>query len=493
MRFRFWLGLAAVFLLAAGSVAAALAVRANEDTGFERTQHDEAVRSARQAQAAATLSLGELSSAAAFFQAEGDFSRHEFDVVTAPLLSQSSLAAAAFVRRVPRSERRRFEREHGFPIVEAGPNGPPQMRRAGVRPNYFPLVFVASGRELSPPLGYDLGTDPKRAPFLRRARDAGRPAATSVMHLLIGGTGLNVYRPVYRDGAPTATVAQRRAALLGFAAGAFRTSDLAAAAASAVPRATSVQLLVGGRAVIGPREPLNDSASAPFKVADRTWLLVIQDPNHPDVGLPVLMGVVGVALAALLGALILVWSRNERMQELQHLADHDSLTGLKNRRRFEEDLHTEMARAHREERPVALLLLDLDNLKEANDTLGHSAGDRMIVEVAGVLRSRMRETDVLARIGGDEFAIALPHCDAREATVVAEAIGTAIRGHAWNDDEVRTTASIGIVVFEGRSGTTLEALLSRADTALYAAKAGGRDGFRIFEGESPDPTVRANT
>ncbi len=492
MRFRFWLGLAAVLLVAAGSVAAALAVRAHDNADFERTQHDEAVRSARQAQATAALSLGQLASAAAFFQAEGDFSRHEFNVVTAPLLSQSSLAAAAFVQRVPRSERRRFEREHGFPIVEAGPNGPPQMRRAGERPNYFPLVLVASQRELSPPLGYDLGTDPKRAPFLRRARDAGRPAATSVMHLLLGGTGLNVYRPVYRDGAPTATVAQRRAALLGFAAGAFRTRDLAAAAASAVPGATDVQLRIGGRAVIGPKELLDDSASAPFRVADRTWLLVIRDPNRPNVNLPALIGVVGVALAILLGALILVWSRNERMQELQRLADHDSLTGLKNRRRFEEDLHTEMARSHREGRPVALLLLDLDNLKQANDSLGHSAGDRMIVEVAGVLRSRMRETDVLARIGGDEFAIALPHCDAREATVVAEAIGKAIREHAWNDDEMQATASIGIVVFEGKSSTTLEALLSRADTALYAAKAGGRDGVRVFEDE-PGETAKRPT
>jgi diguanylate cyclase (GGDEF)-like protein len=112
----------------------------------------------------------------------------------------------------------------------------------------------------------------------------------------------------------------------------------------------------------------------------------------------------------------------------------------------------------------------------------------MIVEVAGVLRSRMRETDVLARIGGDEFAIVLSHCDVREATVVAEAIGKAIREHAWNDDddEVRATASIGIVMFEGRRSTTLAALLSRADTALYAAKAGGRDGFRVFEGAQAD-------
>jgi diguanylate cyclase (GGDEF)-like protein len=490
MRFRFWLGLTAVFLVAAGSVAVALAVRANDNADFERTQRDEAIRSAHQVQAAATLSLGQLASAAAFYQAEDHFSRHEFKVVTAPLLSHSSLIATAFVRQVTNSERPRFERQHGFPIVEAGPLGLPQLRRAGERPYYFPLIYVASKVELSPPFGYDLGADPKRAPFLRRARDTGRPSATTVMPLLIGGTGFNVYRPIYRDGAPTATVAQRRAALLGFAAGGFRTRDLAAAATSAVSDSTDVQLRVGGKAVTGPRELLADSASSAFRVADHTWQLVVRDPNRPNLDLPMLIGGVGVALAALLGTLILVWSRNERMQELQRLADHDSLTGLKNRRRFEEDLYTEMARAYREDRPVALLLLDLDNLKEANDSLGHPAGDRMIVEVAEVLRSRMRETDVLARIGGDEFAIALPRCDTREATVVAEEIGKAIREHTWKDGEEQTTASIGVVVFEGKSHTTIDALISRADTALYAAKEGGRDGVRVFDDEPGEAAHR---
>ena len=103
------------------------------------------------------------------------------------------------------------------------------------------------------------------------------------------------------------------------------------------------------RAVTGPgtrRLP-----PAPDQVADRTWLLVIRDPNRPDIGLPLLIAVFGVSLAALLGALVLIWSRNERMQELQRLADQDSLTGLKNRRRFEEDLHTEMARAREGTQP----------------------------------------------------------------------------------------------------------------------------------------------
>jgi diguanylate cyclase (GGDEF)-like protein len=318
-----------------------------------------------------------------------------------------------------------------------------------------------------------------------RAGITGKPTATPVLPLLTGGAGINVYRPVYRDRAPAATVAERRAALIGFAGGAFQVNDLAAAAAAAVPSTVDVQLREGGKPVAGPEGELDDPAAAPIHVADRAWLLAIHDPSRPDVGLPLLIAVFGVALAALLGALVMIWSRNERMQELQRLADHDSLTGLKNRRRFEEDLRTEMARADREGLPVALLLLDLDNLKDVNDSLGHGGGDRMIVEVAEVLGSRMRETDVLARIGGDEFAIVLPRCEATEATIVGEAIATAIREHSWDGGEQRATVSIGIAVFPSKSGTTLDELLLQADNALYAAKGEGRDGVRAFS-----PTVR---
>lgn len=479
MRLRFWLGLAAVFLVAAGSVAAALAVRANDFDNFHRLQSEEAMRAAHQAEAVAGLSVGQLASAVAFYRSTGQITKHEFNLIAAPLLGRGALTGTAFIQRVSRSERRRFESERGFPIIELGPDGGP--RRAVNRPVYFPVVDAAAAKSGGrAPVGYDVGSDPLRSRYMLRAGITGKPTATPVLPLLTGGAGINVYRPVYRDRAPTATVAERRAALIGFAGGAFQVNDLSAAAAAAVPSTVDVQLQEGGKPVAGPEGELDDPASASIHVADRAWLLVIRDPSRPDIGLPLLIAVFGVALAALLGALVLVWSRNERMQELQRLADHDSLTGLKNRRRFEEDLHTEMARADREGLPVSLLLLDLDNLKEVNDSLGHGGGDRMIVEVAGVLGSRMRETDVLARIGGDEFAIVLPRCDATEATIVGEAIANAIREHSWGGGEQRATASIGIAVFPGKSGTTLDELLLQADNALYAAKGEGRDGVRVF-------------
>ncbi|HEV7483074.1 MAG TPA: diguanylate cyclase [Solirubrobacterales bacterium] len=479
MRLRFWIGLAAVLLIAAGSVTAALVVSADDSADFHTAQRDEAVRAAHQAQSVAGLSIGQLASAAAFFQAENHFSRHEFDIVAKPLLGAGVLSGTAFIEEVHNSERAEFEREHGAPIFEPSPNGP---RRARPHPLYFPIVYAVSNLGLAAPLGYDLGADPKRAPFLRRARDLGKPVATPPVKLLIGGIGINVYRPVYRDGAPIATVAQRRAALIGFAAGAFRVSDLATAAISTVPKAVAVQLRINRDTVIGQQGELDDTAAAPIHIADRTWLLVVRDPNRPDVSLPLLLAVVGIALAALLGALILVWSRNERMQELEREAGQDPLTGLKNRRRFEEDLQMAMARARRESTTGALLMLDLDHFKQVNDTHGHPAGDQLIREMADVLRRRGRKSDVLARLGGDEFAVVLPRCSPGEARQAAEAIAEAIRSHEPKGDGVEPlTASVGVAMFGDHPRTSIASVVSEADTAMYAAKDGGRDGVRFFD------------
>jgi diguanylate cyclase (GGDEF)-like protein len=479
MRIRFWIGLAAVLVIAAGSVAAALIVHADDSADFHHMQRDEAVRAAHQAEAVAALSVGQLASAAAFVQAEGNLSSHEFDVIGHSLLGQGALAATAFISRVPDSERARFEREHGIQITERRPLG--GLRRATERPVYFPVTYVASRRGPGRLLGYDLGSDPERGPFLLRARDSGQPVATPVIPLVLGGSGINVYHPVYRDGAPIATPTERRQALLGFAAGSFQVGDLAAAAVEALPGATAVQLRAGRKSVVGPRGELDDAATAPVRIADRTWLLVVRDPNRPDVSLPLLLGVVGISLAALLGSFILVWSRNERMQELERQAGQDSLTGLKNRRRFEEDLLATMARSRRDRSNGALLMLDLDHFKRVNDTHGHPAGDRVIKEIATVLRRRTRESDTLARLGGDEFAVVLPRCSRAEARVVAEAIAGAIRDHRPDSGIEPITVSVGVAMFGEDPRTSASTVVSEADTAMYAAKDGGRDGVRVFD------------
>ncbi len=480
MRLRFWIGLAAVFLIAAGSVTLAMLVYEGDNSDFHKMQHDEAVRAAHQTEAVASLSVGQLSSAAAFFQADHRFSAHQFDVIGGALLRQDALTATAFIRRVPLADRARFERRHGFEIVERAPDG--HLRRAGRRPVYYPVTYVVAKRGGKRAVGYDVGVDPARGPYLRQARDNGRAVATPAEPLVLGGLGIVVSRAVYRDGAPTATVAERRRALIGFVAGSFRVTDLAATGVAAVPGTTQVQVRVSKQTVVGPQGRLEDPASAPIHIADRTWIIVVRDPNRPDFVLPLLFALVGIALALLLGALILLWRRDDRMRDLQREASHDSLTGLKNRRRFEEELRTAMARSRRDRTTGALLMIDLDHFKQVNDSHGHPAGDRLIEGIAGVLRRRTREGDVLARLGGDEFAVVLPHCSRSEALVVAEAIAEAIRSHQSEHGDVPpVTASVGAAMFGDDPRLSFASIVSEADAAMYAAKDKGRDGVCVFD------------
>jgi diguanylate cyclase len=486
MRLRFWIGLLCVLLIATGSVAAAILVRNNDNSDFGRVQKDEAVRAAHQAENQARLAVGQLAAAAAFFQVEGQISRHEFGVVSHALLGQHVLNAAVLLDRVPAADRAAYERRHGFEITErAGEPGQGIVRRARPSSEYFPVTDIAAKGPTIQALGFDVGSEPLRAPFLARARDTGRPIATPVVKLLLGGKGFNVFQAIYRDGAPTATVAERRRALIGFAAGTLRVADLAASIDKVLPDQTIEQLDVDGRPVSGPAAELEDPATATVHIADREWLLVVRDPNRPDISLPLLLAAIGVAVSSLLGALILIWSRNEQVQRLEREASEDSLTGLKNRRRFEEEVAAAMARRRRDRGTGALMMIDLDHFKEVNDTHGHPAGDRLIEEVAEVLQRRARAGDIVARLGGDEFAVVLPRSTPAEAVVVAEALVAAIRHHDPTLDGVDpVTASIGVAMFGDDPRMSYATLLSEADTAMYAAKDGGRDGVRVFDTEA---------
>jgi diguanylate cyclase (GGDEF)-like protein/PAS domain S-box-containing protein len=161
---------------------------------------------------------------------------------------------------------------------------------------------------------------------------------------------------------------------------------------------------------------------------------------------------------------------------LRHMADHDALTGLFNRRRFEEELDRHIAHGRRYGMDGALLLLDLDGFKRVNDEFGHRAGDRALTGVAVVLNHRLRESDIVGRFGGDEFAVLMPVGGVAEATELAELLVAAISA------DVKTpagplSASVGIALFGDLS--TPDEMLSRADDAMYAQKRGdGRPAAR---------------
>ena len=183
-----------------------------------------------------------------------------------------------------------------------------------------------------------------------------------------------------------------------------------------------------------------------------------------------------------------ITERKRFEDQLQHLADHDPVTALFNRRRLEEELARELAAAARYGTGGAVLALDLDNFKYVNDTLGHSAGDELIARVAEILRTRLRRTDTVARLGGDEFAVVLPHVDERRARRVAEDLLAAIRGEAvitTAKGSRRATASVGIALFpDAPAELTGEALLVEADIAMYDAKEAGGDRACVYDAGS---------
>jgi diguanylate cyclase (GGDEF)-like protein/PAS domain S-box-containing protein len=187
-------------------------------------------------------------------------------------------------------------------------------------------------------------------------------------------------------------------------------------------------------------------------------------------------------------SLVDVSRAREREVELRRLSRLDDLTGLPNRRRFAELLDRHLASQRREDARGAVLLIDLDRFKELNDTFGHAAGDRVLVQVAHAIRERLRDDDVLARLGGDEFAVLLKRANASDAARVAQALVERLGGElapAPHGGTRPVGASIGAVALAGAATGSAERALARADASMYRAKQAGRAAWRIDGDDGP--------
>lgn len=180
-----------------------------------------------------------------------------------------------------------------------------------------------------------------------------------------------------------------------------------------------------------------------------------------------------------------ITERKEFEQQLRHVADHDSLTGLLNRRRFSEELESQLAQKSRYGGTAAALVVDVDNLKTINDTNGHSAGDEALRSVANALRHRLRSTDVVARLGGDEFALLLPNADLEEADGLARDLLERLAQQEVLG--VPLTVSIGVCVFDGKNWASADQVIADADSAMYRAKQGGGGRHRRFDATATSP------
>lgn len=180
-------------------------------------------------------------------------------------------------------------------------------------------------------------------------------------------------------------------------------------------------------------------------------------------------------------------------KKLEEQSITDGLTGLRNRRFFDERLHEEFGRAQRYSDPVSLIMLDLDHFKRVNDRWGHQAGDLVLRESAELIRASLRDPDIPARYGGEEFAVILPKTHVQGALAVAERVWRAIGGRGFRlpagdgegrAAEIRVTVSIGVAFFPSKDITSAQLLVKYADEALYQAKRSGRNAICLYQAQA---------
>src|SRR6202140_5379073 len=455
---------------------------------------------------------------ALFESSLGEVSRRQFETFAEEILrDQTAIQSVSWIPRVPHAERAARERAaiaDGIPgyqikAVGLGPDG--SLAPSPEREEYFPIFYSTEKPKTSPVFGIDLASEPKRRETLERARRKNQPPTFADFTLHTGAgdrLGFIVMLPIYRHDLPYDTEEERKRNLIGFVQGAFQTSVMIEPILAAAPKPVGLDLFLFSSAADPTASPVYiyasrlDAArpqpatqaalmegthwSGELRAGDGRWMLV---------AIPAPSGKYGIGhdrawiilFAGLLVSGVLVaylWASGRYASRVEVLALTDPLTALANRRAFLERLTMAFATSRRSASPLAVLFVDLDDFKDVNDTLGHAIGDALLRQVAQRLRNTVRPTNLVARFGGDEFAILQADAtDPVAAATLAARVGTClaapfeIEGH-----EVHITASIGISPYSANVAGPA-AMMMQADLALYRAKGDGRNCFRFHTGE----------
>ncbi|HTW50216.1 MAG TPA: GGDEF domain-containing protein [Acidobacteriaceae bacterium] len=273
-------------------------------------------------------------------------------------------------------------------------------------------------------------------------------------------------------------------------------SDALADLLDALECAITVALLLKGREQSTRAPRLAMGGFLAFFVGVEALRFWVAFPMHsnPDSGGPLeLVSLVTYIVDTSLLPLAFVWLMNARLEsDLLQQSIVDALTTVLNRRGLEQALERELARFRRYGEDLTVAMLDLDHFKQFNDEYGHAAGDTILVGVAHLLSQRLRETDVVGRLGGEEFVLLLPHTEAGESAPILEHLCQSVREHMdWlPHEEVRVTASFGVTSTQGRRGVSATELLQEADVALYRAKQAGRDQVKFFSEADAESRLR---
>ncbi len=492
---------ATVALIVAGIVGSVLAADAVADDQAHHAREDFETSSGH---VASTLELA--------IQHDDDLVVDAGGLLADPSLSQTSFARWSTAARIDD----RYPEMTGLAVLElvddadlpafaaqavADPTGPLaadgtfEVVPAGTRPFYCLIKAAVSIRPMPdpPPSGHDYCADPLVQLTVMTARDSGRGAY--VPYPSEGKTWLAIQTPIYDGGVTPATAAGRQEAFAGLVVTQLDPMVLLDRGLRDNPGlSVALRYRVGISDVeftSGP-SPAN-AESATINLHNgwtvRTFGTVEATGITHGLALPRLLG--GIALSLLLGLLMFVLGTGrerarrqlvQRTSQLHHQALHDTLTGLPNRGLVMDRIEQMLARDRRQDAPAALLFLDLDDFKNVNDTLGHGAGDRLLVAVAHRLSSTLRGGDTIGRMGGDEFVVLLDGSalDVAPDLVAQRLLDVMHQPFELEDESVELKVNISIGIATGDRDSA-EDLLRDADVALYQAKSAGKNRYATFD------------
>ena len=467
--------------------------------------------------------LGRLLAVRAFYDASNQVDAGEFALFTRRILEgQGGKMRVIWSPRIVHEDRAVFEYKgqaagrSGFFIKTWSQSG--RQASAQPREEYYPILYSTYAAErVAPQLGVDLKTEPVRSETLERARDSGSMATAQNVTLRVpegkDRRGFFVALPVYRQGLPQSNVIERRRSVLGVLGGEFdaekvidsiltkavlpRDVDLYVYPAHADGSAMPVYM----RGAIDRETPVAPKSEAALdslphwtkrvRAGDASWNVVVVPTQYGLASFYRAWLVLAAVLLVFGAVLTYMWASLRHALRLEaanrrviDLAQTDLLTELPNRRAFMKRLNMAFTGSWRGAPRFAVLYLDIDDFKDVNDTLGHAMGDLLLKEVVGRLKQAVRPNDLVARFGGDEFAIlvydvANPDTAGELAARIRKALA---QPFVIDTNRVRITSSIGIALFSPEASGP-ETMMMQADLALYGAKDEGRNCYRFY---SPD-------
>ncbi len=452
---------------------------------------------------------------ASFFEASQQVDADEFATYANDALSRfPNLQALSWNPIISADDLDSFERfqrdTQGFidyRVTQRSPDG--ELVAVTSRPEYIPVAYIEPLASNLPALGFDINSNPVRRIAINEARLLGKPAATAPIDLVQETgeqKGMLALVPVFESGIrPDDPLAQAES-LKGFAVGVYRLGDLLSDSFED-PAWDSVEINVvdvtaeGDPQEVATREAVTPatvdqttnaesiSAEEQFNVYGQTWQIVVTptsgDLAIPNRAIPPGIDVLALIVLLLLQAFVLLVTGLERAsarqaEEADREANTDELTRLHNRRSFLRNLERIRDRSIAEGSPHALLYIDLDGFKSVNDQGGHEAGDHLLQDLARTLENSVRSRDIVARIGGDEFAIILNNCGLDRGVAIADSLVTAISAVSVEGPHgaLSVGASIGVTVIDSDEQHDIDDFIRTADDACYEAKRSG-GGVRV--------------